>query len=217
MPDALLTPEDVATPIDALNHREKRFVHSYLADGRFCLSAAVAYAYPDVPPERRATVGNRVRSRPHVRAAIAYLCDQSVASLRERIEYTLARSLSLQAFFNPLDIIDKQGFLRPEIDRDNLGEMATLIQSIDAKTGTVKFVDRQKALGQLMTLMGYAREAPPPRGDTVENHLHVGEMTPAVAELLAKIINGGSQSEPKGSESIVQAIIGTSAEGGVDP
>ena len=138
---------------EGLKNKQKLFVEYYCTDKTCYLNATAAYikAYgsgsKELSEKSIQSNASRLSKEPVIKLAIAKLLRASQNEEDQISEYKLLDYLKTLAFYNPKDIIDKNGTIKVD-DLDKLGDLAICIQNIKkTKSGyEVKFYDRTKAL-----------------------------------------------------------------------
>jgi len=155
---------------EGLKNRQKLFVEYYCTDRTCFLNATAAYikAYgsggKELAESSIQSNASRLMRDTTIKLAIAKLL-QSQQNDEDRItEYRLLNLLHTLAFYNPKDIINKQGSIEKELEA--LGDLALCITGIKkTKNGTeIKLYDRTKAMEILYRYLDIVRS---PEGATV--------------------------------------------------
>jgi hypothetical protein len=186
---------------DKLAIAELRFVGNYILNGGHATNAAAA-ANNRLTREAAAVYGSRLLKREKIQRVIRACRQQWFADIREECKEKAIKMLAVQAFFDPADIIDSSGNIKPntlETERD--GEYITLqgvdlnnipkelrlcIEGIERKSSgpftfsSIKLVNRHNALKMLNEYLGLFDKDP---GDDQPR------MTEETENRLAKIFN----------------------------
>lgn len=153
-----------------LKSRERIFVLYYCTNQKTFLNAKASYreTYTKydketgekiIPVDTTCEVNSsRLMKKPKIKDAIRKLLKLTQTELDEENTYRIINNLATMAFFNPADVITKNGCIKAE-SLDELGELAKTIAQIQpTQNGTkVTLIDRAKYMDLMMQYLNIVR------------------------------------------------------------
>lgn len=153
---------------EGLTGRRRLFVEYYCGDKSCFLNAVKSYSKAYNRPDKELSEtsiqsnSSRLLRDPKIKDAIARLLRSMQNEEDQLSEYQTLRLLKTLTFYNPADIIDRNGGLKITNDLTELGENALCVTGIKrGRDGSmeIKLYDRTKALAMLSEYLDIIRPA----------------------------------------------------------
>jgi phage terminase small subunit len=146
-----------------LTPKQQIFISEYCNNGFNGTQAAIKAGYSKNTAKQIAAEN---LSKLYFKEAIKKYLDEVLSQYKNTLEYEIIQTYKILAFYNPDDIITKQGKLKKDLSE--LGDLAKVVTGIEVSysaTGKkkikIKLADRENALKQLANYMNLIKD-----GDT---------------------------------------------------
>lgn len=143
-----------------LTEKETLFIAEYLNNGFNGTQAAIKAGYSE---DSARQISTENLSKPHIREQIRKYLDDIIGKYKDTLEYEILKTYRIMAFYNPDDVITKDGRLKKDLKE--FGDLSIVIKGIQTTYNAkgkrqVKILlqDRDSALEKLSQYLGILKE-----------------------------------------------------------
>ncbi len=143
-----------------LTIKEKTFIREYCKDFNGT-RAAIKAGYSK---KSAGVIASQNLNRLNIKLQIKEYLNSILGQYKDTLEYEIINTYKVLAFYNPDDIIDKNGLLKVT-DLSKLGELSKCIKGIETKYNSngdkqviIKLADREQALDKLAQYMSLLKQ-----------------------------------------------------------